>query len=499
MAVFRRMDWQIGLFFLFFIVLIRFMWTYFPVDGGTFQHIVMGETILHDGLIYHEPYTFTMANVPWISHGWLAEIIMALLNRLGGLDSLLMMSLVLMAGLFTWMGMLFIRKGYHPVVVLLLLCMLLFSVFPHIIIRPLLFTMIGMVLTQYALIAYETKQCSLKTLLWLIPGYWVWSNAHPGALGGMCLLELTLLGWIVWRMLGLQSPLDSLKTTLQCQCVVLLCVVTAFMGPYGVKLPAMWWHMIHQHLEFFIVEWYPFYVMYSNPACLMFLAVFILYIVAILSVPCVRWRVVWLTPLFLGIQGFLHIRQESLFTLLAGLTLMDVWPHIYEPRETRIHRPLVRPLLACVIVTMLFLCALQVMHRATPFNPDDWPIDMIEVLQENEPKQLGAVGRLFNEFIQGGFVLYYAPHYKLFINDHVELFGEAFVLQYLEARDKAKTASFMKQWQQQYGLFDYALARQDGAFAGYFDANPTVWGCKKRGKAFNFYTRLRSPNGIGVN
>lgn len=486
---------QVIFFYLFFFLLFKFVLSdALPVDGGTFQHIVMGESIFNTGLIYREPYTFTMENVPWISHGWFAEILMAGLNRLGGLDAIWTSVQIVIASLFTWLGVTCVRRGLHPLAGLLVLSIVVLAIAPFVLIRPLLFTFIGIALTQTALTAYEHGRVSLKKLAWLIPIYWIWGNAHPGVVGGIGILELTWVGWCCWYFMKWPSPFRSWLSALQCQGVIVACILILFVGPYGVQLPALWWVMINQHLETFILEWWPLYAIYPNPVCWLFIATVLAYMAILYSIPWRQWRVVWLTPAFMAIQGFLHIRQSALFELLAVLVLVDTWPYLkssgfrpFSYKNTK-HYNMMYPLVLCIIftVTSAYLGAFG--KNKPALDPSLWPVDMVDTLKQYEPKVGQKPSHLFNEFIQGGFVLYHAPGYKLFIDDHVELFGERFVLNYLDAaQNKAATASYMKQWQKQYGQFDYALVRQDGAFADWFAKHPNQWLCVKHGATFNFY------------
>src|SRR5205807_2947862 len=72
-------------------------------DPGTFWHTVVGDRLLSSRhLIYADSFSFTFAGRPWIPHQWLGECLMALVHRLDGLDSLLLASVTVLAGLYTW-------------------------------------------------------------------------------------------------------------------------------------------------------------------------------------------------------------------------------------------------------------------------------------------------------------------------------------------------------------------------------------------------------------
>ena len=83
-------------------------------DPGTLWHTVVGRRILSSGeLIYTDPFSFTRPGESWISRQWLSECAMALLDRLGGLDSLLLATVTLLAGFYTWVAHRLLRAGLH--------------------------------------------------------------------------------------------------------------------------------------------------------------------------------------------------------------------------------------------------------------------------------------------------------------------------------------------------------------------------------------------------
>src|SRR3954453_23114871 len=66
-------------------------------DPGTFWHVSVGDRIIDVGFFDTDPYTFTFAGKPWIPHQWLGECTMAVLNHVGGFDTLLLATATLLA------------------------------------------------------------------------------------------------------------------------------------------------------------------------------------------------------------------------------------------------------------------------------------------------------------------------------------------------------------------------------------------------------------------
>jgi hypothetical protein len=118
-------------------------------------------------------------------------------------------------------------------------------------------------------------------------------------------------------------------------------------------------------------------------------------------------------------------------------------------------------------------------------------VGILPILQsEQDRSHLPA--RLFNDYRDGGFVIFYAPAYRVFVDDRCELFGgewlHAFVL---AASDDNRAAQAIPRWEEQYGTFDYALVRHNTPFARYFAARPQEWELLAHDTLAAFYRRRR--------
>ena len=108
------------------------IWLFFMVGGrsrlfrdpGTFWHTATGHWIFSTGrLIDTDPFSFTFGGKPWVAYEWLGECLMAVLDGIGGLDTLLLATATVLAGLYTWAAHRFLRGGLHwlPTVFLIML------------------------------------------------------------------------------------------------------------------------------------------------------------------------------------------------------------------------------------------------------------------------------------------------------------------------------------------------------------------------------------------
>src|SRR5438093_13708669 len=64
-------------------------------------------------LIYRDHFTFTFAGEKWVAHQWLGECAMALVDKIDGLDSLLLATVTILGALYAWLAHRLIREGLH--------------------------------------------------------------------------------------------------------------------------------------------------------------------------------------------------------------------------------------------------------------------------------------------------------------------------------------------------------------------------------------------------
>src|SRR3954471_24678732 len=70
-------------------------------DPGALWHVKVGEIILADGFPHTAPFTYSLAGPTWVPQAWGAGVLMAMANRAGGFDAMLLGFATLVAGLFT--------------------------------------------------------------------------------------------------------------------------------------------------------------------------------------------------------------------------------------------------------------------------------------------------------------------------------------------------------------------------------------------------------------
>jgi hypothetical protein len=516
-------------------------------DPGTFWHTTTGEKILSDGFIRTDPYSFTFGGTWWVPYQWLGEVAMALAHRAGGFDTELLGAVTIVSGVFAWLTTRLLRTGLHPVAVGMVILLGLAAAASHFHVRPHLFTILGMALTAAALTDFEAGRSRFSRLGWLVPFFVVWSNVHGGVLGGIATVALAAFGWAVYWQLGLPSPVTGWKRAALVAAVTLGCGLAPLVNPYGLDLIYTWQVIMGEPaLKQIIVEHAPVDVTkrYAWPI-LAFAAVYLVVLAGTF-----RWggvwaepkgekengragedaganpvsppgfpRVTWLLPLVWLVMAFDRVRHAPLFVVVGLVAIASMWPHTRWARWLARNRPdyqkplgesgeplprtplMPNVLLPCAAVLTAFL--LQVAQVPVPvvgsgwarFDPADWPVEVLDVVKANEPR-LGEPNHVFNDYKDGGYLIYHAPGYKVFVDDRCEVYGGPWLTEFVstgqEDTPPETRAAAIAKWEADYGRFDFALTRAGTGYDDYFKASPQ-WECLKKTDTAAFYRRRKPP------
>lgn len=450
-------------------------------DPGTLWHTRVGEIVLERGFFEGDPFTFSHAGQRWVPHQWLGEVVMALAYRVSGFDAFILLAATVLATLFTWMTLRLYRTGLHLAVVLAVAACALAATASHLHVRPLLFTTVAMAAIAALLCDADAGRLRLAKLFWLVPLFIAWTNTHGGMLGGLASLALVVAGWIVARLCGWPSPVQTGRQAAALVLLVAACALTAFANPYGWEIPRAWLLIMRApKIPQLIEEHQPLDpAMPAAWGVILFAAVY-LFVLAGTRQP----RIAWLLPLFWLAQSFLRVRHAPLFACTAFIAIAAMWPHTRWAAWLLHNRPDVqavtppRPasrLAWCLpVLLVLTTLGLQIAGIRVPIigagwarlDSERWPVEILNELKEHEPKP-GEPNRIFNDCTLGGFLMFFTPGYRTFFDDRAELYGEQFFDEFTRASE-ANTAAEIEGWQRRFGTFDFAFVRPQTPFDQYF-------------------------------
>jgi hypothetical protein len=214
----------------------------------------------------------------------------------------------------------------------------------------------------------------------------------------------------------------------------------------------------------------------------------------------------WL-PLVWFVLTCMRIRHAPLFAIVAGIAMADLLPlsrlapwlarsrwlrassslNLSDAEEAQEPPPagpsrigrrsgtvIARVAAAVLIMTAPLLGAAIWLEHVGPLpligagwarpTPRVWPGELIGPLTAYANEQHDGTP-VFNEPILGGFLIYNCPTLRIFIDGRCELYGEAFLRDFVAAwRDP----SLVGQWQQEFG-FRAALIEADSPLRSYFE------------------------------
>ena len=456
-------------------------------DPGSLWHIVVGQQILasHE-FLRTDSFSFTHAGEPWVPQSWLCECGLALLHRLDGLNTILTAAAALLAGLYAWIAHRLLRAGLHPLLAVLFTLLAMLASAYHFHPRPHLLSILFLGWTFALLCDVEAGRVSRRRLIWLLPLFVVWTNVHGGMLGWLGTLAVTVLGWCVARRTWMDGPSLSLWQMVGLALIVVGCGFTAFLNPYGTALPRTWFallrspllpRLIDEHAPLLQAGW-------AGGAVVLF---GVIYLVALLGVLPARLRVSWLVPILWLALSFTRIRHGPLFAITAVIALADVFPHIrwaaWLARKGSVmcrlqpqadakaggRLDLAPVVLPCLVVSATLLA--QATGLSFPGSGREWvrldprscPMELLPQLCQVESHEPAGTP-IFNEMLFGGFLIYYTPGLRVFIDDRCELYGDDDLMAYAVAlRDDP---SQVNRWADRYG-FNYALTRAGSSFDTY--------------------------------
>src|SRR5262249_46842514 len=128
-------------------------------------------------------------------------------------------------------------------------------------------------------------------------------------------------------------------------------------------------------------------------------------------------------------------------------------------------------------------------------DPAHWPIELLPGLQRCESQRPEGTP-IFNEYAYGGFLIYFTPGFRVFVDDRCEVYGDQWLLEFVDAEQGNRTAEHIAAWQRRYGSFALALTRSSTAetdlpFDAYFRDSPE-WEVVQRTPTATLYRRKGS-------
>jgi hypothetical protein len=470
-------------------------------DPGTFWHVLTGDCIFAHGFPRSDWLTFTFAGRSWIAHQWLGECLMSALHRLGGLDALLVAASAALAFMLAWLFARLVARGTASLYAGAVIGVTALASSLHFHVRPHLLSMFAFAWAMARLADVERGFRPLSSL-WPLPLlFLVWVNSHGAVVGGLATLALVVGAWVIAWLAHRLSPIRGSPDVAALAAVVVASLATVPLTPYGLDTARTWFSILASPaLPRLIVE----HASLVRTHGWQVLVLAGLYAAALAGAPRGAWRVTSLVPLVWLALTFDRVRQAPFFAIAATIALEDLLPRTrwvdaltrrgVHVRGQEARLPGSRLALAAAGASFVALTAVSIHYRHHPdrspivarLDPEYWPVALVPALRAAQ-RQLPPKAPVLNDMLFGAFIEYEAPHLRVFVDDRWELFGDRFMLDYVEA-DRA----WLDAWVVRSGV-KLALAAKGSRLDEYLHGTPG-WRCVATSTPATLYRReLATP------
>ena len=473
-------------------------------EGDVWWHLATGRMILDGGGIPRtDPFTYTAFGRPWVTHEWLSEVLFQALERLGGINLLV----ILMAGLASLavaLGAIAALVGPRPQERLAGAALGALLAAPAIslraFIRPHMLTalFLGALLL---ILRLESVSRRRRWRLALAPLFLLWANLHAGFVLGFALLALYWAGEAVAVRLGGARPTVR-PAWRERGLAFLLALGASLINPNHIQAHIYAFNLIARgEVRASIVELRNvFHPAYRGALFLKALAVSGIACALLIFGP--RKQLVWsllLPGLFFAALALASIRGLSEFSVVLPAVLSAHSSLLGNRR--RLHQAV------CAAVVLLVLAGgTAAFVRGVPVGidpkrriglgvePGGCPVSAVRLMKE-APRG----SRVFNLLSYGGYLIYaLGPDQKVYIDGRLDVFPPGFLESYTNMLETGKG------WEdavERYGI-DLAVVNyvrnpdRDRGLRARLRQDPN-WGCVLAGDYQIVYAR-RSPENQAI-
>jgi hypothetical protein len=381
-------------------------------DGDTLWQIRTGEWILnHHAIPAVDPFSFTAGDRPWSAHEWLAETLMALAFRMGGMRGVIILAAVA-AGLTAAVLLHHLRRFLPGVYALTALIVALANAAPSMLARPHLLAWPCLALWCGGLVTARARHTAPSFLL--LPVMLLWVNLH-----GSFMLGLMLSGAFMIEALFDPDADHHRVISSWTLFIVAACAVT-LLNPDALAGELFPFHLVGMKSLTWIGEWTPTDFSRIQPLEITLLAGVALGFSGKVRLPPTR-----LLMLVGFIHGALsHARNGQLLGIVGGLILAEPFGRCLA--RDRVEAPDAAWLRPAAVVALVALTAALAGRIALPLGPERTGAAFIATL-ELVPPSLRA-RPVLNEYGLGGELIFNGV--RPFIDSRADLYGDAFLSHY---------------------------------------------------------------------
>jgi hypothetical protein len=464
-------------------------------DAGIGWHIRTGQLILATHAIprvdaFSSVSSSVMAGQPWYAWEWLYDVAAGWLDRAAGLNGVVLLAALIIAGLFAWTFRLLLRRDTNVLVALILVllaasaAMIHFQARPHVV--SWLFTVVWFWIldsqknTGAGFPSDSSKHSEINPQgswpLWVLPLLMVvWVNVHGGFLLGFALLAIYWFG-AVWQWFrlkgdGFDDALQKIRAGQRVRALALtgvLSAVATLVNPYGFRLHVhIYRYLSNRFLMDHIDEFQSPNFHYVAQKC--FAGLLLLTLVALAAEKgkaSASQGLVLLFAVYAGLYASRNIPVSSfLLILVAGPWLSEGMERVAATVSVRRRglsftsflqrmgktelslRGHLWPIAAIVLTCWITAHGGRIGARLlidAHFDAKRFPAHAVDYLEKHDVQ-----GPVVSPDYWGGYLIYRLyPRVRMVVDDRHDFYGEEFLKSYLKmTRLEPGWGDFLRQYQ----------------------------------------------------
>jgi hypothetical protein len=411
-------------------------------DPDFWWHLRTGQYIWETGSIpRHDIFSHTLPNQPWITHEWLAEVLLYAIYAISGQGALILF----FAGVITVaFALVYLQCRGRPYLASFVVVWGAIASAVTWGVRPQMISLLLSAIFLYLLHLY----CRGKArYIWSLPPLMVlWANMHGSFFLGLVFPATYILGSTIANLVGLgeEARLDW-RDIRRLTTVTVITAAAPALNPNGIRLLVYPFATLGSPaMQRYIVEWFSpdFHLAQFQP--------FALLILALLASFALSRRAPSPTELIFmlgfGYASLRSARFMPFFVLTVTPVLSDQLLHIWRQTEwsTRYGARRHRPSAASVAVNWALLGLLLVTGAArvgytlagnAEAQRDAFPVAAADFLDQSQ-----ITGNMYNLYHWGGYLLWRMyPERLVFIDGRADVYGEKLIDEYLQVYQLRET------------------------------------------------------------
>jgi hypothetical protein len=395
-------------------------------DGDSFLHVTAGEwMIAHRAVPHTDPFSFSRAGAPWVSHEWLAEILMAAAFRLQGWGGVVVLT-ASAAALAMFQLARHLARWLPAGANLFLLLLAGVCIAPGLLARPHILAL--PVFEAWVAGLFIARNLGRAPSWYLPPVMCLWANLHGGFIVGLLLVVPLMLEAI------LAAPANWRAVLARWSAFLLAAIAAAMLTPHGAAGLLFPFQLMGMAELSWIGEWRPADFGTLQPLELVLIAG--LYVALTRGARLPRLRLLILLGLLH--MALTHTRQQMLIGIIVPLLLAEPLGAALSaaPPERDGGRWWTAGLMAA--------SALVALRLLVPIVRTDGPSAPITAFA-HVPQTLAAQP-VFNDYFFGGYLIF--MHARPFIDGRADMYGSAFLREYVAITrpDKAALESTFRKY-----------------------------------------------------